>query len=596
MHINTFCIKYNRYLALIIIALSFCLYCNTLFNEYALDDILVINDNEFVKQGIDGIPEIITTDFFLGYENVENDLAGGRYRPFSLVVFAIEYQLFGESPLIGHLINLLLYALLVFMLFRFLNAFVFKESQLLSFLSVLIFTVHPIHTEVVANIKSRDEIIALLLLVVAMYSYFKHTLIKRNMLFLIAGLFCFFLALLTKESAITFLGIVPLLLYFFNDKSLKHASLLTLPFVFVTAGYLLVRNMVVGFESGQAGEILNAPFLYATAAQAFATKIFVLGKYLGLLVFPHPLSYDYSYNQIPYLELFDFRFFISLLMNSFLLVYAIMQFKKKSVLSFSIIFYFITISIVSNFAVDIGAPMADRLLFQPSLGFSIAFGAIIMKIIGNKKKLGWGLVGLMVFAGSFKTISRNLDWKNNNILFLKDVEACPNSAKTNMNAAVSYLRLAKEENDVVRKEELLLQGIEYGKKSLKIHPDYVDALLNLGVIYFNLDDLDNTAEVWLRAKELMPLHPNCKKFTEGLSGVYLKKGYALYEQGSVDSAIDYYQRSLKLNPRNAETWYNLGGNYLLKSDTVSALNAWGNVLKIEPNHLSAKEWIEKVNN
>ncbi len=111
--------KRNVYFLLLII--SFILYGNTLQHQYALDDAIVITENDFVKQGVSGIPDILTTDVFTGFFGVKKNLVeGGRYRPLSLVSFAIEYELFGEEPFVSHLINILLYALSGMLLFSLL--------------------------------------------------------------------------------------------------------------------------------------------------------------------------------------------------------------------------------------------------------------------------------------------------------------------------------------------------------------------------------------------------------------------------------------------------------------------------------------------
>ncbi|MFA5783185.1 MAG: hypothetical protein WC868_13035, partial [Bacteroidales bacterium] len=87
------------------------LYANSLFNQYALDDRLMITENQFTKKGFNGIGDILSTDSFVGFFGKQKNLvAGGRYRPLSHITFAIEYALFGFNPFIGHLINILLYA------------------------------------------------------------------------------------------------------------------------------------------------------------------------------------------------------------------------------------------------------------------------------------------------------------------------------------------------------------------------------------------------------------------------------------------------------------------------------------------------------
>jgi len=86
--------KQNKKIYLILFIFTFLLYGNTLTHDFALDDAIVITDNDFTKKGIRGIPDILTNDTFTGFFGVKKNLvSGGRYRPLSLVLFAIEYQL-----------------------------------------------------------------------------------------------------------------------------------------------------------------------------------------------------------------------------------------------------------------------------------------------------------------------------------------------------------------------------------------------------------------------------------------------------------------------------------------------------------------------
>src|ERR1700739_128487 len=91
-------------------------YANSIFNEYALDDGIVIAKNEFVQQGISGIPGIMGHDAYYSYYhqmNANQMLAGGRYRPLSIVVFAIEHSLTGEDPMFRHAVSILAYILCI---------------------------------------------------------------------------------------------------------------------------------------------------------------------------------------------------------------------------------------------------------------------------------------------------------------------------------------------------------------------------------------------------------------------------------------------------------------------------------------------------
>ena len=149
----------TRY-ALFLGILSFCVYANTLQNDYALDDWPIVQYNQIVNKGLSGIPEILVTPYWYG--NLKNLAEIDEYRPLSLVSFAIEYQLFPGNPLPAHLINVLLFAFCVVLLFKALNHLLSEKSPTMAFITALLFSLHPIHTEVVANIKSRDELLCFL--------------------------------------------------------------------------------------------------------------------------------------------------------------------------------------------------------------------------------------------------------------------------------------------------------------------------------------------------------------------------------------------------------------------------------------------------
>lgn len=440
----------------VLLIVSFCFYFNTIWNGYLLDDVIVLTKNNFTLSGFSGIWDILSKDSFEGYTTIKGFLSGGRYRPLSLVTFAIEVGVFGaDHPAITHFINILLYCSVVLMLFLFLNKFLFKTHPLLSFLTTLIFAIHPIHTEVVANIKSRDELLALLFTLIALHLFYTYLQNKNKKKYLIISLISFFLSLLSKENAITYIASIPLMLYYFDKQKLSEAIFKTLPFLLVTVLYLLIRVKITGIKSDPSSDIMNSPYLFATSAEKFATKIEVMGKYLLLLIFPHPQSYDYSYNQIEYIKPNNIKFIIPFVINSTLLIFAFKKFKERNIYSFAIFFYFISIALVSNFILNVGAPIGDRFLFQPSIGFAIAIAAALTYFI---EKVNWQTIAVrktittvfvlaIVILSGFKTINRNGDWKNGDILYLVDVETSPNSAHANMNAAVAAINLSNKATD-----------------------------------------------------------------------------------------------------------------------------------------------------
>lgn len=593
--------KWFQYLFLFI--LTFLIYSNTILHDYTLDDVIVITKNSFTQKGFAGIKDILTKDTFDGYTNVKNLVAGGRYRPLSVITFAIEIGLFGPGhPAIAHFINVLLYAFLIVLLFKFMKDHLFKNNPLLALLAALVFAIHPIHTEVVANIKSCDEIMATIFMIVSMQLFFDYRQKQNRKILFALSLFCFFLSLMSKESVLTYNAIIPLVFYFFKGKELKESIYKAFPFIAVTIVFLIMRFKITGLSASQNNDILNSPYLYASGVEAFATKVWVLLRYLWLLFFPYSLSYDYTYNQIPYVKIANVKFLMSLLINGGLIYYAFKTMKDRNIISFCILIYFIGISIASNFAFDIGAPMGERFLFHSSIGFSVFLSYSIFyfteKINWNTLKLRRTIAGtfvaLIAVLGIFKTVDRNFDWKNEDVLYIVDGKTSPNSAHATMNSAVSYVNLANKESDSTQKKIYFEKGISEFKKAIVIHPKFADAYINMGATYYMMKDVDNTAMAWEKAKELSPNHPLLVGYFSVLSNMCYNEGLKYYQQKNIAKAIAYYQQSLKYNDKNTDALYNLGGSYLSIGDLAKAREMWTKVLQIKPDHAEAKKWLNQI--
>ena len=567
---------------IVLLLLAFGLNFNTLFHEYALDDAVVLTGNTLVQKGVAGIPEILSHELFYGLEKQESDLSGGRYRPFALIVFALEVQFFGINPFVSHLINVLLFVFLIALLFRLLQKYIFRElNPNLAFLTCLLFVVHPIHTEVIANVKSRDELIAFILLLLSAFSILRY-LKNRKLLSLLPAAFCFFISLLTRESAIPFIGIVPLIAYFFYNQSIKKALLLSIPLFSIFILYMIIRISVVGLSHSTDRDVLNSPFILATASEAFATKIFLLARYIGLLFLPYPLTFDYGYNQIPYIDFGSVSFIFSAILLVALVIISLLTFKTRSLLSFCILFFFLTLFPFTNFIMDIGAPLAERLLFQPSLAFCILFSAYFLNTIPSKKILSFTIFWSVLLLFSTYTVVRNMDWKNNDTLFFADVETVPNSVRANLYAAKQYILKSKKETDKALKDEYFKKAIFYDERILQIYPHCKFIYEDLGFAYFGLLNYLKAAELWKKASILEPSSTSAKKRTQMISDVLYNEGNKFFRAANYAAAITYYTKSVELNENNADAWYNLGGAYFKTKDIKNGLEAWQMVTLLDP--------------
>jgi hypothetical protein len=239
--------------AMILFCIAFLLYSNTLLNEFALDDGIVITQNDYVKKGFSGIPDILNKDTFRGFfkkEGKDKLVAGGRYRPLSLVCFAIIYQVAGESSFLFHLFSILAFSFLVVVIYNLIKKLLSKtykdEADTLAFITALLYAIHPIHTECVANIKGLDETFALLLPVLAFY--FTLIYLDTNKLIELVKVFVLFvLGLFSKENAIVYFLLIPLGVYFFYGKNtINVKSIFTLGLACLI--FLLIRGSIPWME------------------------------------------------------------------------------------------------------------------------------------------------------------------------------------------------------------------------------------------------------------------------------------------------------------------------------------------------------------
>ena len=252
--------KPNIWFAVISALVGFCLYLNTVKHEYVLDDVGAITGNEYVTQGISGIPKILNVGMW-HFDNVNL----GYYRPLSMITFAIENQFFPGNPHVSHLGNIILYALTGFFLCMLLMNMFKNFHPLFSFAVTLLFMAHPIHTEVVANIKSRDEILAFLNLVIGTFillQAYKNP--KTNFKLLLLSCVFFYLALLSKESAMTGLLIAPLAIFFTSNLTIKQSLFKAIPFALMILLFQMHKYAVLGSLSGQIPkDIVNYPYAEA---------------------------------------------------------------------------------------------------------------------------------------------------------------------------------------------------------------------------------------------------------------------------------------------------------------------------------------------
>lgn len=582
--------KWQQWIFPVIIALvTILIYSNTFTHRFVLDDHGIIKNNKITKAPVswENTKLIFSTPLRKGdFSDLENSL----YRPFVKFLFNIEWNVFDGDPHKFHIVNVLLYALTgMFIFFIFYD--ILKKRWVIPFLLALLFATHPIHTEVVANIKSGDEVLSLLGILIALRCiqlYFS----KQQSVYLAAAVLGYLIASFSKESTVVAVALVPLFIYVFTEASYKKNLIISSIMVACTAFFLVCRHFALkGYPPGAPVNALDNYIVmckdpsYSGTSQ-FASAINTLGLYLKTFIFPHPLSCDYSYSSLVPVGFSDPGFLVSFVILVGLFVYAIRSLwplgqkgSPKHAIAFGILWFFISMSITSNVFFLIGTSFGERLFYVPSLGLLLAVVYVLANYLKKGEENGFmtslkqsPILFLVAFGiaalFSFKTMDRNEDWKTDFGLFTRDLEYYPNSTHLlfyvgnhlsgsefadNLEADITKNQLPIDLKDSMRKANL--RSIAVFSKALSIYPALPsDGYNQLGKAYFNIGQIDSAEKYYLKAYGEDSTNPI---FTNNLGTAYYNGSNTYTQLG-----LKYQQAG---RPDSAQYFYNLGTQKLLSA-------------------------------
>jgi tetratricopeptide (TPR) repeat protein len=314
---------------------------------------------------------------------------------------------------------------------------------------------------------------------------------------------CFCLAVLTKESAFSFLALLPLTDYITRKGTLKErfAPLRLIafyaPFVAATCVLLAIRYWVLGGFVPLYVNPGSNPLANADGWARFLTATRVFAKYLGLLVFPLNLSADYSYNQIPLVTgilSWNGIFPVSLLL--FLLIGLAASFRRHAILFFCLFVFFSSFIMTSNWIRPIGTIMAERLMYFPALGFNAALAFLVTEGLARPRwrEIAAVTCGLLVAGYAVRIVTRNLDWRDHYALFSSAAQTSPDSSLVQSNYAAVLLHEKKNP----------AAAIEHAKLAIRILADATPAHFTLGEANRRLGDLDGALAAFENVVRLAP--------------------------------------------------------------------------------------------
>ena len=448
--------------------LIFLIYGQSLTGGFVFDDRGIIEHSELLSN----LGNLKETALY-PYWTVE----AGLYRPVTLLSYSFNFIFLGSSPAGFHFINLLLYLAICISIY-FLIKKLFRNGWL-AYLVALLFLVLPIHTEVVANITGRSELLALLFSLLVLLEFTREKVVAWRI-----GLWLL-LAIGSKETAIAAIPLALMVLAIKERESWlgsvkRHFKGLT-ALVVATSLYFFMRFIVLGPTHffGVKTSLIENPLIFADIPARFATASSILWMYVQKLFWPVNLCSDYSYNQIPVIHSFlNLEVILGLVILFGAVAVIIMCFRKRSAISFGAAIFLFSFLPVSNILFPVGTIAGERLFFFPSLGFAlvVAVGlyALLSKSVNKNSRIAvLIMIVLVLLSYGFLAFKRQTVWLSEEKLFLSAVECSPNSVLSRSNAGAAYLFMGNLERAA---EELEI--------SRAIKPIYSKGLNNLGLVYW----------------------------------------------------------------------------------------------------------------
>jgi len=536
------------------------LYLPALGHEFVFDDRAVIENNPLVVE--DGAwPRIFTTPYW----NAPGH-GGTLYRPLTTLSFAVDHALAGLHPVWYHGVNVLLHALVVFLV-TLLALAILPGGRAAAIVGIL-FAVHPVHVEAVAGVVGRSELLAAAGVLAALLLH-RRALCARGPTYLALGAAACaaaLLGMLSKESAVLTPVLCGLADWTFPSEPdpgrrrrlFLYGGQLASVAVFMTARVLVLGSVGVG------GTIpfVDNPAAAAGALRGRLTGLASVARYALLLVFPARLSADYSYDQIPVAKSpFDPWVLAGVLVVA-VVASGLWLRKRRPVAGFALLWIGASSLLTTNIVVFIGTLLAERLMYLPSLGVCLLVGWVVARPGGRHlRALVTGLCFAAALAAAARSAVRLREWHDDFALYRSAARTSPRSARIRYNLGNAYLR----QEDYANAEG------NY-RRALAIYPEFSDARANLGMALLQQG----------RSREAVTLLEASVRAHPQQPDLHLNLGTAYRSTGNADRAEAEYRKALAIDPRSSKALNNLGAMARSRGAIEEAVGYLRRAVELDP--------------
>lgn len=539
---------------LVFTALGLITYINALPNSFHYDDFPTIVQNGAIRD-LRLIPSYFTDTSTWTISRLRD------WRPVVLATFAINYAIGGTNPIIFRSTNLLIHTATAFLLYLILQNILQRSERAVSasarapnavaISAALLFLVHTANSEVVNYVFARSTLLSSFFLVAAFYCYLRgphgETPQRRDLVWEVAGLALYALGLASKATAIT----LPILLFvfeviFLNPRSENPLRLFRRgpkrlrkygPLLLVAFAYIAIRQIVAPRALARMATSHGLDYLY------FLTQLRAWVYYIGLLFWPAGIVSDYSgfrWSQ----TFWDHRVLVSSGIVAAILAIAWALWKRAPIISFFILWYFITL-----------LPEASIIPLSDAVNAYRSYPANL------------GATAAITVAGA-KVIVRLSD-----VLFSRG-----NRLATFCRVAGLSVLLAVLVASTWQRNEVFRDDGTFWSDVLEKDPGNVRALLGLGS--FMLDE-----QKYLEAQRYFDKAIQLDD-TDALP--YLFKGYLSALLLRYQEALEFYDTAVKLDPQDAYVYLLRAGVHKNLKDYKKALADLDEALRLRPHYTEAR--------
>lgn len=425
-------------------------------------------------RSLDGLTSILTSHFW-----AEAKVEGGLYRPVPLLTFLGQFLCGAETPIAFRSVNVILHGVVAAISLLFFRALGLSRGA--SGLASLLFALHPIHVEVIQEVKGREELLVALFGISAALFFWR----GKSWGGWIFSILLSVLALFSKESAVGLVAFVAIVPWYGREKreaTISPSRVRILGFAIVSAALFFgVRAAVLGSPLGLDRSMIpriDNPLAHVGFWERFGDALILWFRSATLLFFPLRLSPDYSLDALG-LSTSTFPNPAGIAGLGLLVLAVVISVLpgregrfRPGVRSVALLFV-LTYLPVSNLLVPTGTVLGDRLLYLPSVAWAGAMGVLVTRVSRGGPR--WGKVGLscvLCLGFAFLTVARVGDWKSEEGLFRKALEVVPGSAR--VQASVAWYDLQRD-----RLEEAEI----HAHRGIEIDPGYGKAHSILGNVY-----------------------------------------------------------------------------------------------------------------